>query len=356
MKAFERFKNVKFLLVLMSLLSLAVLPFASERNDFILLFVSNMLIFIIFSSSWNLLAYSGQGSLGHAAFLGLGGFTSTLIVAKLGLPPLISIFIGGTVSALLGLFVGLLVVRLREWFLAMVTFGIPVIIRTITVSDMKSLKGEGFLVEKINMVVGKISSFQEMLGGYDGLFPKSLVNRKTEIDLIFTTVDHKVLDYYAIAILAVIFVLFIRFLINSKLGFAFAAVRENEMEAKVLGVNTVKYKLMAFVLSAFFAGVAGALLAHHTRYINPAIYGIENSFDPIIYTVIGGLGTVEGPIIGTVFITLLNEILKSAGLTYLKNVIIGLMIVLTVLFLPRGLVSLSQKDVRLGLWNRVRRK
>jgi branched-chain amino acid transport system permease protein len=124
---------------------------------------------------------------------------------------------------------------------------------------------------------------------------------------------------------------------RTKPGVAFSAIRENSLEARSLGINTTRYKLLAFVLSTYIAGMAGSLNAHHIRYVNPAVYAIHNSFDPIIYSVVGGLGTLAGPIIGTVVISVLNELLKSLGLTYLKNVIIGLLIVFVVLFAPRGL-------------------
>jgi branched-chain amino acid transport system permease protein len=316
-----------------------------------------MLIFIIYTSAWNLLAYSGQGSLGHAAFLGIGGYTTSIIAVKFGLPPLLTVFIGGLAGAAVGFLVGILCVRLREWFLAMVTFGVPVIMTSITVTDIKTIGGSSFIASIINRIIVKISSLQSLFGSHDGLFPPRLVSEASAIEYasilsrisgqnVTKKLGFYLLEYFIILFFTVVFVAFIYFIMCSKWGFAFSAIRNNEKEAKTLGVDTVKYKLAAFVLSAFIAGVAGGLLAHIIRYVNPAIYGIGNSFNPIIYSVVGGLGTIEGPIIGTVVITLLNEYLKNLGLTYLKDVIIGSIIVITLIFLPKGLTSVLSRRGR----------
>jgi len=292
----------------------AVIPLISGESSFFVVLAKNMLIMAILASAWNLLAYSGQGSLGHAAFFGVGGYVSALLSIKLGISPLITLWIAGLVASLLGLFVGLLVARLREWFLAMVTFGIPVILKTLTVSDLK---------------IQILARLQSQLGGHDGLFPGYLARG--------------IAEYYIIMGLSVLSIVFTAVVFNSKWGFAFSAIRDNELEARILGVNTTKYKLLAFCLSSYMAGVAGALFAHSTGYINPGIYGIEYSFNPVLYSVVGGMGTVAGPVIGTVVISLINEVLKDFGLTYLKNVIIGLIIILTVIFFPRGIAGMLNK-------------
>lgn len=289
----------------------AVIPFISGEGSFFVVLAKNMLIMAVLASSWNLLAYSGQGSLGHAAFFGIGGYASALLSLKLGISPLLSLWIAGLIASLLGLFVGLLVARLRAWFLAMVTFGIPVILKTLTVSDLK---------------IQILSKLQSQLGGHDGLFPSYLARG--------------IAEYYIILGVAVVSVIFTGRVFNSKWGFAFSAIRDNELEARVLGVNTTKYKLLAFWLSSYMAGLAGALFAHSTGYINPGIYGIEYSFNPVLYSVVGGMGTVAGPVMGTVVISLINEVLKNFGLTYLKNVIIGFIIILTVIFFPRGIAGM----------------
>ncbi len=308
------------------ILAFALLPFITHEHRFYMVLAKNILIMIILASAWNLLAYSGQGSLGHAAFVGIGGYASAILTLELGISPFLGLLLGGAMAAFLGLFVGILVVRLREWFLAMVTFGVPIIIKTLTVTEVKPVS-----YPVLSGIISKFSSLQRALGGHDGLFPGAIVKGSLA-------------EYYLIFFITIISLAFIYGVFKSKWGFAFAAIRDNELEAKVLGVNTVKYKLTAFVLSSFIAGVAGALLAHNTRYINPGIYGIEYSFNPVLYSVVGGMGTVQGPVIGTVILSILNEVLKGFGLTYLKNVIIGIIIILTVLFLPKGIVSIFDRN------------
>jgi branched-chain amino acid transport system permease protein len=357
--------KLKLALGILCTLVLLILPFISGYNKFIMLFTSSMLIFIAYSSAWNLLAYSGQGSLGHAAFLGIGGYTSAVLSINYGLPPLFTVLMGGIAGAGVGLFVGALCVRLREWFLAMVTFGIPIIMTSLTVTAISPIEGDGAIAKIVNSIIIRLSSVQSLLGGHDGLFPPRLLSKETTIrisEFLSRTTGYEIprkiisslADYYVMLIFAIITVTSIHFIIRSKWGFAFAAIRENELEAKSLGVNTVKYKLIAFVLSALISGIAGGLMVHHIRYINPSIYEISNSFDPIIYSVIGGLGTIEGPIIGTAVISILNEYLKRLGFTYLKNVLIGTLIVFTILFMPKGLTSLIETQSRRKVIERIR--
>lgn len=307
----ERFiEELKSPAVLITIIAILIPPLTS-MNPYLLNVFIIMLVFIIFSSAWNLLAYSGQGSLGHAAFFGIGGYISTLAAVATGITPYITIFLGGAVAAVVGVLIGLTCVRLREWFLAMVTFGFAIIVQTITVSILA-----------------------QFTGGWDGiasprLLPSSIPNYLTY-------------EYYSVVAITIGVILFIRYIIHSRIGIALAAIRENEREAQAAGINLAKYKLLAFCLSAYIAGLAGALEIHHFGYITPEIFGIDISFWPVIYTILGGLGTIAGPIIGTIVLTGVWDGLKLAGMTYERFIIIGLILIITVIFLPKGLVSLPE--------------
>jgi branched-chain amino acid transport system permease protein len=303
---------LRFYLALTGLALALAIPPAIGMSLYILTILILLLIFIIYASAWNLLAYSGQGSLGHAAFFGIGGYASSLIALKIGLSPYLTIFLGGVFSAFIGVLIGLTCIRLKEWFLAMVTFGFAIIAQTITVSQLAFITG-----------------------GWDGIASPRLFS--SEIPF------YNVYEYYLILALAIFTVLFIQMIFKSKIGLAFAAIRENELEARAAGIDTAKYKLLAFTISTYFAGMAGALEAHHFGYITPEIFGIELSFWPIIYSISGGLGTIEGPIIGTIAVTVLWDGLRVLGLTYERFIIIGLMLILIVIFLPRGLISIIGK-------------
>jgi branched-chain amino acid transport system permease protein len=283
---------------------------------------TDMIIFALYASSWNLLAYSGQGSLGHAAFLGIGGFSAALLATKLGLPPIVGLFVGGLIAAGIGFLVGLACVRLKTWFLAMVTFGFAVIAVTI------------------------VSQFDDIFGGMIGFATPSIVPRGVPF-------------FYATLAITTISIAAIFLVMKSKWGLAFKAIHENELEAKMIGINTAKYRLLAFVISTFFAGIAGCLLTESQLFISTDIFKIENSFLPLIMAVVGGLGTLEGPIIGSIIIRSIdkfsyvaNPILQPLsplfrGVTNVGPVLTfvgeGLFLILVVIFLPQGITSLLHK-------------
>ena len=134
-------KKTRVLSTILLLIVAIILPLIFGMNLYLLTILVLMVIFIIYASSWNFLTYTGQGSLGHAAFFGLGGYASAIIATASGLSPYITIFIGGGAAALVGLFIGAICVRLKEWFLAMVTFGFAIIIQTLMVSQFAGLSG-----------------------------------------------------------------------------------------------------------------------------------------------------------------------------------------------------------------------
>jgi branched-chain amino acid transport system permease protein len=298
-----------------------VIPFLTD-SMFIIDLLVLMLTFIIFASAWNLLAYSGQGSLGHAAFFGIGAYASTIIAAKSGLSPFITIFLGAAVAAFIGILIGLTCVRLKEWFLAMVTFGFAIIVQTLTVSI-----------------------FAPVTGGWDGIASSRLVSPSIP--------GYQLIEYYAILVITIASLAAIWYIMKSRVGLAFLAIRENELEARAAGIDPVRYRLLAFALSAYLAGVAGALQIHHIGYLTPELYGVDNSFWPVTYVILGGLGTLAGPVIGTIVLTIIWEGLKATGMTFGRYIIVGVILILAIIFLPRGLVSLPDE---VSTWLKRRRK
>ena len=300
----------------------AVLPLFASSEYFVGHVLTTMAIYALYASSWNLLAYSGQGSLGHAAFLGIGGFASALLSVRAGLPPIAGLLIGSLLSAGIGFLVGLACVRLKAWFLAMVTFGFSVIAVTI------------------------IGQFDSVFGGMIG-FPTSAI---AEPGLPF---------YYATLAITAASIIAIFLVMKSRWGLAFKAIHQNELEAKMIGINTAKYRLLAFIISTFFAGLAGGLLAESQLFIQNDIFKAENSFLPLMMSVIGGLGTIEGPVIGSIIIVSIESFMPLAyqylqplsplfpGVSNvgppLKFVMLGIFLILIVIFLPKGISSLLRK-------------
>lgn len=303
--------NIKTWIGLLSLVVALLIPLIFGINHYLLTVLIIMLVFIIYSSAWNLLALSGQGSLGHAAFFGIGGYTSAIIARSLGLHPLVTILAGGLFAAFIGVLIGLTCIRMREWFLAMVTFGFAIIVHTMT------------------------TELSWLTGGWDGIPVKKLIP--------VTIPNYILYEYYVMLLITVVAIVIIYLIMKSRVGLALEAIRENELEAKLMGINVIKYKLVAFAISAFFTGIAGALEIHHFGYITPEVYGIDISFWPIIYSISGGLFTIGGPILGTVVITFIWEVLRSFGLVYEGVILIGLVLILIVIFLPKGLVSIPEK-------------
>jgi branched-chain amino acid transport system permease protein len=316
------FRLRKFQFAIAGLAFMAVLPLFVKSPYLVGQVFTVMIIFALYASSWNLLAYSGQGSLGHAAFLGIGGFASALLAIKLGVPPIVGLFVGGLISAGIGFLVGLACVRLKAWFLAMVTFGFAVISVTI------------------------VSQFDSVFGGMLGFATPTIVPQGVPF-------------YYATLAITTVSIAAIYLVMKSKWGLAFKAIHENELEAKMIGINTAKYRLLAFVISTFFAGLAGCLFTESQLFISIDIFKIDNSFLPLIMAVVGGLGTLEGPIIGSIIITSIDKFSSVAnpflqplgplfrGVTNVGPTLTlvgeGIFLILVVIFLPQGVTSLLHK-------------
>ncbi|HTY75360.1 MAG TPA: branched-chain amino acid ABC transporter permease [Candidatus Nanoarchaeia archaeon] len=314
----------RVLLLVASLLVAFALPFVFSGSFFVYV-LTLIVIFTLYASSWNILAYSGQGSLGHAVFLGLGGFTSALAAINLGVPPIISLFAGGGLSAGIGLLIGLTCVRLKAWFLAMVTFGFSVI------------------------AISLFSQFDSVLHGNTGFPPRILIGSGLPF-------------YYLAVSFTAVSIIVMYLILKSKMGLAFKAIKENEAESKMVGINTAKYKLIAFVISTFFAGIAGGLYVYFLGYVDNSLFQATNSFTPLIMSVIGGLGSLEGPIIGAVILVSVQTLLtlpvvtnslQSALGTYFPSVSnvgppltllgIGVFLVVIVIFAPKGVSSIFHR-------------
>lgn len=334
-------QSKRFLSMIVIFVVLAILPFLLsifKIDSLVLNILTPIAFFAIYAASWNFLANSGQGSLGHALFLGVGGFAAAILGSSISkaaaslmgstqLPigpvsvfvQIFVILLGGLLSAGIGLAIGLACVRLKAWYLAMVTFGFSVIAATISAElDAITLGKNGFSTT--------------------ALVPKGM-------------------PYYVLTLsFAVASIIAMYLITNSKTGMAFKAIHENETEAKMIGINTAKYKLIAFVISTFFAGIAGGLYAYYFRLIDNSVYSATNSFAPLMMTVIGGLGTVAGPIIGAVFMVLIQQLLSFPSVVnFLQStlgglfpevsnvggplgfLIIGVILLVVVIFSPKGL-------------------
>lgn len=277
-----------------------------------------------------MMGYTGLLSLGHAAFLGVGAYTVALAQAHLGLPFWLAIPLAGVSAAIIGVGFGLPSLRIRGLYLVIATLAAQFILNFVFVHWQAVTNGDvGLTVQPANVF------------GF-------LLNTETRV-------------YYLILAVTVLMTIFAANVIDSRVGRAFVAIRERDLTAQVLGVEIVSYKLAAFALGSFYAGVAGGLLAYFNRFVNPEQFGLLLSVFFLSAVIVGGMGSMRGAILGAVFMTLLPEALRESALALgntfgfdissilvpLRETIFGLLIVSFLILEPRGLAH---------LWTRLRHK
>ena len=273
-------------------------------------FYSNTLIFIlinvILASSLHLIiGITGQFSIGHAGFLALGAYMSAIITMKLDLPFVLALIVGGIVAALAGLIVGIPTLRLRGDYLAIATLGFAEIIR----------------IMFLNI---------DYVGGAAGM-----------------QVSHMTNWTYAFICFLITLIVIMNFT-NSRHGRACISIREDEIAADAMGINTTYYKVLAFVIGAFFAGVAGGLYAHNFYIIQPVNFGFLKSFDILIFVVLGGLGSLSGSVIAATLLTIVSTFLQELPET--RMILYSLVLILVMLYRPQGLMGTREiTDVFKGL-------
>lgn len=316
----------KWLFRVLVLAALALLPQVIQARYFLHLMVMAG-IFTILTLSWNLLAgYTGLLNLGHAAFYGIGAYTSSLLAMLLGISPWIGLFAGSLAAAFFGFLLGFPALRLSGPYLAITTIGFAEILRMVAINWVDLTRGS----------LG--------LSGIPLLTPIRLGT--LNIKFYFER------DYYYVVLAAVLVTLFcVRRLTQSEFGVSLQALRDDEPGAQSIGINTARYKIAVFTISAFFAGFAGALFAHFIRLVSPEMMALHTTFDTLTMAMVGGLGTMAGPILGAVVITFLSEWLRYVEDLFkvdIRLVIYGLMLILTILFMREGIVGLLR-----GLANKL---
>jgi branched-chain amino acid transport system permease protein len=304
---------LKKLLVLIIFLFLIFLPL-KIRNPYFLHCMILTFYFAALGESWNIISgYSGAVSLGHAAFLSIGAYTSTLLLIHCNLSPWIGMFLGGGLAALGGLIISYPAFKLKGPYFVLSTVAFAEILRFIT-SQVKSL------------------------GGASGLLIP-LLPKDSFFDFQFVT---KIPYYYIILLFASVNALISYKIENSKMGIYLMAIRENRDAAQMLGVNIAKYLTFGLCLSAFLTGMIGAFYVQYMIYISPgAIMGVWESIKIALVAIIGGMGTFVGPLIGAVLYFWLGEgtrLIFGAKVSGLSPLIYGLALILAIMIFPRGLV------------------
>ena len=244
----------------------------------------------------------GLLSLANAAFMGIGAYAAALSTMLLDLPFGFSLALGALLPGGVALLIGVPTLRLSGVYLAMATLGFGEVVRVIL----------------INM---------EITGGPLGL----------------NGIPQKTQAWHLLLIIGILIYFFIR-LRHSKIGRSFEAIREDEIAARVMGINTLYYKLLAFVLGAMIAGLAGGLNAHFTFFLSPREYGFDPAVDILTMAILGGVNSFIGPIIGSILLTILPETLRF--LQDYRLAVNGLILVLVVLYLPNGIWNPRRRQSR----------
>jgi len=276
-------------------------------------------IYVILASSWNLLAgYSGLMNLGHAAFFGIGAYSSALLAIHTGLSPWLGLFAGAAISAVFGLGLGVPALRLRGPYLAITTIGFSEIIRLVSMNWVDLTRGSL---------------------GLSGIPPLTPIRLSENLKMEFITEQNA---YYAILIWMILTLFVVRKLVKSEFGLTLESMREEEEGAESIGINTSQYKLTIFMISAFIAGFAGGLYAHYVRLLSPETLSLHETFTVLTMVAVGGIGTFGGPIIGAVFLTVLSEALRfveEAIHLDIRMVIYGALLMVTIFFMRKGIVG-----------------
>ncbi len=320
--------RTKLALVGLLIALLAVIPFFATQSVIYLLGLT--FIFVVFVISWDLIAgYAGQVNLGHTVFIGIGAYTTALLQNPerfegfldflAGIPQLpiwVTIIIGGLMAVAFGFIIGAICLRLKGYYLALVTAILPLI-----------------CIQFLNV-------YSDVFGGYEGFsigFGKALAS-----DLVG--------KYYIALAFMIISIVATVYIIRSPLGIKLKAIREDEELAEAIGIDVVKYKLVAFCLSAFFAGLAGAMMVHYRITVGPDLFDVPLMLMIILSAVIGGLGSIYGPVAGAFLIYLAKnyvfvKVVQSLSLNVSDEIFLYILLIVIILKSPEGIFEKVRKFV-----------
>lgn len=304
MSAFLNKRNLSLLFLLIALL----LPFLTENQYYLHIF-SLAFIWAIAVYGLNLIGgFTGQLSLAHAGFFGVGAYATGLLTVKVGMNFWIALVLAILITTIFGFLIGLIALRTKEHFFAIYTLCV------------------GYI---LYLIIYKWEALTEGVRGLIGIPAPSAIG-----PLTFDTPQSQ---YYLLLFFLVLVILLMKRILNSLIGRTYLAIRNSEDLAQTIGINTMKQKLVSFTLSTVFAGLAGGLYASFVRFIGPDIAYINITFDMLTYLIVGGIGTLSGPLIGTVLVVWVSQYLQF--LQDYRMLIFGPLLVALIIFYPRGIAG-----------------
>jgi ABC-type branched-chain amino acid transport system, permease component len=295
------------------LIALALLFPLVAGNNYQLYVMSLAFIFAISTAGLNLITgYTGQLNLGHAGFMAIGAYTVGILTVTYEWPFWGAFAMSGVVAGVIGFFVGVVSLRLKEHFFAIFTLCV------------------GFIIYLI------IEKWDSVTGGTVGIIG---IPGPAPIGPI--TFDSAISQYYLVVFFLVVSLWLMHRIVNSLLGRTFIAIRNSDDLAQALGINLMRNKTLSFVLSTFYAGIAGGLYAGYVRFLGPDLAGTHYTFDMITYLLVGGIGTLMGPVAGSLLVAWVTQSLQF--LQDYRMVVFGPLLVLLVIFFPHGIVGFYYK-------------
>ena len=290
------------------------------RNPYYMSVLILMFMMGYLSTTWGIIGQTGQLSFGHSAFVGLGGYTSSILYVQLNLSPWFGMIIGGCVAVLFGIIIGMPTLRLRGVYFALATLAFASILQ---------------IVAKTTLKIGPI-----IIGASPGI-QMNLVNGGNA-PAVFQFQGKQ--GYYYVIFAMLVGVLFLSFMLNrARTGYYWRAIRNDEDAAESLGINVAKYRIAGFLLSCFLTGMGGVFYAQYLLAIDPrTILGLDLSIEIAIMGIVGGWQSIFGPLIGSAVLVPINQFLRASlyNVPQLTTVIYGLILVFFMLFLPKGINGL----------------
>jgi branched-chain amino acid transport system permease protein len=303
-------------------LVLALLP-AVVRSEYLLNIAVLAGIYVILTSSLNITnGYTGLFSFGHAAFYGIGAYTAAILATRAGWSFWLTLPAAGVVAAAFGAALALPTLRLSGIFLALVTIGFQEIAFLVTLNWIGLTRGPM---------------------GIPGVPPPTLLGYEFRGNTPF---------FYLVLVLDLLVIFVLSRVVTSRVGRAFVAIREDELAAQSSGIPTFRTKVQSFMIATFFAGIAGAVFAHHARFVSADSFRLDETFAILTMLIVGGMGSLLGPVIGAVVLVVLPE--ASRFLAEYRGVVYGLILIAVILFRPEGIAGVPGIIQPRGLLQRKR--
>jgi branched-chain amino acid transport system permease protein len=300
-----------FVLLTAALIVLPHLLSLSQQEILVLLVINVLLV-----SSYRLLTLTGEWSLAHVVIMGVGAYGSALTAKLLGVPVPLAMLAGAAMAGLLAFLLSFPLFRMKGFYFLIGSFAAGEVIR----------------------LIWKWSELTWLFGGPKGI---KLIPPFPDIEMLSIDFYNPVNYYYLCLIVVAISLVILYRAERSRIGLTFHAIHWQDKLAQSVGVDTFRYRMLAFVISAFFAGLAGALYAHYVGTVNPNRFDVEEMVYVLIWAIVGGTATFYGPIIGVVTLTILNEVvLRALGVDEMRPMLYGAILIVSILFLPNGLESL----------------